>query len=145
MSRYEAVVATARRAVVALAISVGVALLLSLLWKDSKSVLFLRAITLGLSATIVFSVLEHWPRRLRPGIERWVLQVAGVGAMMPVVVFVMHRQASLPGARPFFEDHNWMLVGFSAILVAPWTAVATIVWQKEAFARNQQLMFALER
>jgi LytS/YehU family sensor histidine kinase len=57
----------------------------------------------------------------------------------------MHRQASHPGSRPFFEDHDWMLVGFSAILVAPWTAVATVVRQKEAFVRDQKLMFALER
>ena len=139
------VVKTARRVAVALTISIGVALVLSILWKHPKSVLFLRAITLGLSATIVFSFFEVWPRRLPPGIARWILQVAGVGVAMPVVVFVMHRQASLPGAPPFFEDHNWMLVGFSAILVAPWTAVATVVRQKEAFARDQKLMFALER
>jgi LytS/YehU family sensor histidine kinase len=64
---------------------------------------------------------------------------------MPLVVFVMHRQASVPGGPPFFQDHNWMLVGFSAILVAPWTAVATVVRQKEAFVRHQTLTFALER
>lgn len=134
-----------RRVALALAISIGVALTLSLLWKDSKSVLFLRAIALGLAATLVFSVLERWPRRLPHGIERWIFQVAGVGVAMPIVVFLMHRQASGPDARPFFEDHNWMLVGFSAILVAPWTAVATVVRQKEAFVRHQQLTFALER
>jgi hypothetical protein len=135
----------ARRVAVALAIAIGVALTLSLLWKDAKSVLFLRAITLGLSAALVFSVLERWPRRLPAGLERWIFQVAGVGVAMPIIVFLMHRQASGPGARPFFEDHNWMLVGFSAILVAPWTAVATVVRQKEAFVRHQQLTFALER
>ena len=134
-----------RRVVLALAIATGVALALSLLWKDATSVLFLRATTLALSATFVFSVLERWPRRLPHGLHRWVLQVAGVGAAMPIVVFVMHRQASMPGGRPFFEDHDWMLVGFSAILVAPWTAVATVVRQKEAFAREQRLTFALER
>ena len=135
----------ARRVILALAIAMGVALAVSLLWKDTKSVLFLRATTLALSATFVFSVFERWPRRLPHGLHRWVLQVAGVGAAMPILVFVMHRQASMPGARPFFEDHDWMLVGFSAILVAPWTAVATVVRQKEAFAREQRLTFALER
>ena len=140
-----AAVTAARRVAVAVAVSAGVALTLLLLWSGPKSVLFMRAIALGLVATLVFSVLERWPRQLRPGMERWILQVAGVGAAMPIVVFVMHRQASFPGARPFFEDHNWMLVGFSAILVAPWTAVATVVRQKEAFARHQQLTFALER
>jgi LytS/YehU family sensor histidine kinase len=57
----------------------------------------------------------------------------------------MHRQAIFPGAPPFFEDHDWMLVGSAALLVAPWAAVATVVRQKEAFARDQKLMFALER
>src|SRR3954466_7608014 len=38
-----------------------------------------------------------------------------------------------------------MLVTFLALLVAPWTALAAIVRQKEAFARNQKLAFALER
>jgi hypothetical protein len=42
---------------------------------------------------------------------------------MPVTVFVMHRRATFPGAPPFFEDHNWMLVGFAPVLIAPWTAV----------------------
>ena len=138
-------VTAVRRVAVSVAVSIGVALMLLLLWSGSKSVLFFRAIVLGLVATLVFSVLERWPRRLDPRIERWIFQVAGVGAAMPLVVFLMHRQASSPGARPFFEDHNWMLIGFSAILVAPWTAVATVVRQKEAFVRHQGLMFALER
>jgi LytS/YehU family sensor histidine kinase len=64
---------------------------------------------------------------------------------MPLTLFVMHRQGTSPGAPPFFEDHDWMLVGSAALLVAPWTAVATVVRQKEAFARNQKLTFALER
>jgi hypothetical protein len=110
-----------------------------------KSALFLRAITPGLSATIAFSLFEVWPRRLPRGYERWILQVAAVGAAMPLTLFAMHRRATSPGAPPFFEDHDWMLVGASALLVAPWAAVATVVRQKEAFARNQKLMFALER
>src|SRR5918995_2128355 len=135
----------ARRVAVALAISIGVALLLLILWKSPKSALFFRTITLGLAATTVFSLFEVWPRRLPRGHERWILQVVAVGAAMPLTLFVMHRRATSPGAPPFFEDHDWMLVGSAALLVAPWTAVATVVRQKEAFARNQKLMFALER
>ena len=135
----------ARRVAVALTISIGVALLLLILWKSPKSALFFRTITLGFAATTVFSLYEVWPRRLPRGHERWILQVVAVGAAMPPTLFVMHRRATSPGAPPFFEDHDWMLVGSAALLVAPWTAVATVVRQKEAFARNQQLMFALER
>jgi len=140
------IVATmARRVAVALTISIGVALLLLILWKSPKSALFFRTITLGLAATTVFSLFEVWPRRLPRGHERWILQVVAVGAAMPLTLFVMHRRATFPGAPPFFEDHDWMLVGSAALLVAPWTAVATVVRQKEAFARNQKLMFVLER
>jgi hypothetical protein len=140
------IVATmARRVAVALTMSIGVALLLLILWKSPKSALFFRTITLGLAATTVFSLFEVWPRRLPRGHERWILQVVAVGAAMPLTLFVMHRLATFPGAPPFFEDHDWMLVGSAALLVAPWTAVATVVRQKEAFARNQKLMFALER
>jgi hypothetical protein len=139
------VVKATRRVAVAVTIAIGVALLLLILWKGSRSALFLRAITLGLSATTVFSLFEVLPRRLPRGVERWILQVVAVGAAMPVTVFVMHRRVTSPGAPPFFEDHNWMLVGFAAVLIAPWTAVATVVRQKEAFARHQKLAFALER
>ena len=139
------VVKTTRRVAVAVTIAIGVALLLLILWKGSTSALFLRAIMLALSATTVFSLFEVWPRRLPRGVERWILQVVAVGAAMPVTVFVMHRRATFPGAPPFFEDHNWMLVGFAAVLIAPWTAVATVVRQKETFARHQTLTFALER
>jgi hypothetical protein len=139
------VVKTTRRVAVAVTIAIGVALLLLILWKGSTSALFLRAIVLALSATTVFSLFEIWPRRLPRRVERWILQVVAVGAAMPVTVFVMHRRATFPGAPPFFEDHNWMLVGFAAVLIAPWTAVATVVRQKEAFARHQTLAFALER
>src|SRR5688500_16344281 len=139
------VVKTIRRVAVALTISIGVALLLLILWKSPKSALFLRTITLGLVATTVFSLFEVWPRRLPRGIERWILQVVAVGVAMPLTVFVMHRLATPEGARPFFQDHDWMLIWISAVLVAPWTAVATVVRQKEAVARAQKLTFALER
>jgi LytS/YehU family sensor histidine kinase len=49
------------------------------------------------------------------------------------------------GAPPFLEDNDWVLVTFAAMLVAPWTALAAIVRQKEAFAHHQTLAFALER
>ncbi|MGZ6191037.1 MAG: sensor histidine kinase, partial [Vulcanimicrobiaceae bacterium] len=52
-------------------------------------------------------------------------------------------------APPFWEDagrrDGWTHFTFAAILLAPWTALAAIVRQKEAFAREQKLAFALER
>src|SRR5512132_3028324 len=41
--------------------------------------------------------------------------------------------------------NGWTHLTFAAILLAPWTALAAVVRQKEAFAREQKLAFALER
>jgi signal transduction histidine kinase len=129
---------TARRVAVALAVSIGTGLLLVKPWKGSVSLLFLSTTILGLSATAAFALFEVWPRRLPRWIERWVLQVVAVGVAMPVTIFVMHRLVT-------GKNHDWMVLAFAAILLAPWTALAAIVRQKEAFARHQKLAFALER
>jgi hypothetical protein len=133
---------TARRVVVALTLSVSVGLLLFIPWKGSASSLFLCSITLGLSATAVFALFEMWPRRLPRWIQRWVLQVVAVGVSIPITTFLMHLPATPTGAQPY---HDWLLLTFAAVLIAPWTALAAIVRQKEAFARHQELAFALER
>jgi signal transduction histidine kinase len=136
---------TARRVAVALTISIGVGLLLLTHLKSPASSLFLRAITLGLSATTVFALFEVWPRRLPRWIQRWVLQVVAVGVSMPVTIIAMYLPVTPEGAPSFWEHNDWMLLTFAAVLVAPWTALAAIVRQKEAFARHQKLAFALER
>lgn len=136
---------TARRVAVALTISIGVGLLLLTHWKGSPSSFLLRAISLGLSATTVFSFFEVWPRRLPEWLERWVLQVVAVGVSMPITIVGMYLPVTPEGAPSFLERNDWMLLAFAAVLVAPWTALVAIVRQKEAFARNQKLAFALER
>ncbi len=135
---------TARRAAVAMTISTAVGLLLYNLAKSDPSSFFVRAIILGLSATTAFVLFEAWPRRLPPWFQRWVLQVAAVGASVPITLFAMYYPPP-PGAPPYLEHHDWMLLTHLALLIAPWTALAAVVRQKEAFARHQELAFALER
>ena len=129
---------TARRVAVALAVAIGAGLLIVKPWKGSSSLLFLSTIVLGLSATTAFAFFETWPRRLPRWIERWVLQVVAVGIAMPVTIFVMHRLVT-------GTNHDWLVLAFTSILIGPWTALAAIVREKEAFARHQKLAFALER
>jgi hypothetical protein len=129
---------TARRVAVALAVAIGAGLLLMTPWKGSSSSLFLSTTILGLSATTAFAFFEVWPRRLPRWIERWVLQVVAVGIAMPVTIFVMHRLVT-------GMNHDWLVLAFTSILIGPWTALAAIVREKEAFARHQELAFALER
>jgi hypothetical protein len=135
----------ARRAGVAAAIAVAVWLLAFPLWKIPRPTVLAIALTLALVATAVFTVFERWPRRLPRWVERWVLQVVAVGLAMPVTAFAIHRTVTLHGVPPEWEQHDGLLLTFAAVLLAPWTALAAIVRQKEAFLRHQELAFALER
>jgi hypothetical protein len=140
---------TSRRVAVALTISIGVGLLLMHGWKNSPSALFVRTIILGLSATAAFGIFEVWPRSLPQWLQRWALQVVAVGVLMPVTTLLIYVLSTPQSAPPFWRDpermNGWTHLTFAAILLAPWTALAAIVRQKEAFARDQKLEFALER
>jgi signal transduction histidine kinase len=140
---------TLRRVAVALTMSTVVGLLLLYGWIASPSSLFLRTTILGLSAAAAFGLFEVWPRSLPRWIQRWALQVVAVGVLMPVTTWLIYVLATQPGAPPFWSDPNrlngWTHLTVAAILLAPWTALAAIVRQKEAFARDQKLAFALER
>lgn len=129
--------------------SLGFGSLLLLGWKGALSALFLRTTIAGLSATAVFSLFEVWPRRLPRWLQRWALQVVAVGACMPLTTFLIYLLSTRPGAPPFWDVpdrwNGFTHLTFAGILLAPWTALAAIVRQKEAFARDQQLAFALER
>jgi hypothetical protein len=144
------VVNTTRRAAVALTISVAVGLLmLTTSWSGPASALFLRTTILGLSATTAFALFEVWPRNLPRRLQRWMLQVTAVGVFMPVTTVLVYLLSTPAGAQPFWEDparmNGWTHLTYAGLLLAPWTALAAIVRQKEALARDQELTFALER
>jgi len=143
------VVKAARRVAVALTLSIGVGLLMMHSWGGSLSSLFLRTIILGLSATAAFAFFEVWPLSLPRWLQRWALQVVAVGVFMPVTTLLIYMLSTPQGAPPFWQTparmDGWAHLTFVGLLIAPWTALAAIVRQKEAFARDQKLMFALER
>ena len=140
---------TVRRLAVALTISLGVGFLLANHWTTGALSVFLRTIIVGLSATAAFALFEVWPRRLPDWFQRWVLQVVAVGVFMPVTTLLIYILSTPRGAPPFWKVpgrmDGWMMLTFLSLLLAPWTALAAVVRQKEAFARNQKLAFALER
>jgi hypothetical protein len=140
---------TARRIAVALSISTVVALLVMAHWKSFRSSLFLRTSILGLSATMAFALFEAWPRTLPRWLQRWVLQVVAVGVFMPVTTLLIYVLSTPSGAPPFWlvgtRLTGWLILTLSSLLIAPWTALVAIVRQKESFARDQELAFALER
>ena len=140
---------TTRRIAVALTFSLTVGLLLLHGWHSARSTLFLRTTILGLSATVAFGLFELWPRTLPRWLQRWALQVVAVGVCMPVTTLLIYVLSTPAGAPPFWNDpsrmNGWTHLTVAGILLAPWTALAAVVRQKEAFARDQKLAFALER
>jgi hypothetical protein len=143
------VVKIMRRVAVALTMSSLVGFGLMWTWGGPLPVLFLRTAILGLAATAAFAVFEVWPRRLPRWVWRWVLQVAAVGAVMPITTLSIYLLSTPQGAAPFWDEparwSGWSHLTIAGLLIAPWTAVAAVVRQKEAFARDRELTFALER
>ncbi len=138
-----------RRLAVALALSLAVALLLRSQWTSGLWPLLSRTVTLGLIGVLMFGIFEQWPKQLPRWLARWVLQVAGVGIAMPLTTLTIYILSTKAGAPPFWLDKErmdgWMMLTFLSILIAPWTALAALLRQKEAFARHQALAFELER
>jgi hypothetical protein len=147
--RLQVVVKFGRRVAVALSISTVVGLLLLHFWTSAVASLFLRTTILGLSAAAVFALLEVWPQHLPRWIQRWALQVIAAGALMPVTTFLIYLLSTPQGEPAFWNSptrmSGFILLTFAGLFLAPWSAFVAIVRQKEAFARDQQLTFALER
>ena len=137
-----------RRTLLTLGISVFFGLLVPYGWHSGPSFLG-RTVVLGFVALVVFGVFEQWPERLPRWLARWVLQVVGIALAMPIGAVLIYWLWAAPAAPPFYEDPH-RLNGFwhlcmLGLLVAPWAALATLVRQKDALARDQALAFELER
>jgi sensor histidine kinase YesM len=68
---------------------------------------------------------------------------------MPVTTVLIYALSTPQGAAAFWENparmSGWTHLTFAALFLAPWTAFVAIVRQKDAFARDRELTFALER
>ncbi len=132
-----------------LVISGLLGLMMSFGWTSGPASILGRTLTLGLVAMLTFGVLERWPKRLPRRLARWVVQVLGVALSIPIGTWWIYVLSTPPGGPPFWRvparmEGFGMLVGVG-LLVAPWVALAALVRQKEALARNQALAFELER
>ena len=140
----------ARRLGVALTISILIGLMLLVHgWNGAGPGLLLRTMLVGLSAATAFALFEEWPRTLPRWVQRWALQVIAVAVFMPLTTLAIYILSTYPGAPPFWKVpdrmNGWTTLTFLGLLIAPWTAFVAVVRQKEAFARDQKLAFALER
>jgi glucose-6-phosphate-specific signal transduction histidine kinase len=149
MSRGWSLLLGRRRVLVTLLLSLALCLALEAVWQSGIETLIPRVLGLGFAAMLVYGVLEQWPRRLPGWCARWVLQVLGVALAMPFCTLIMYEYSTEPGAPDFWSDND-RLIGFAMLsatgmLIAPWTALAALVRQKDALARHQALAFNLER
>ncbi|MBL8325238.1 MAG: histidine kinase [Rubrivivax sp.] len=138
-----------RRVAVTLGICAVLFALFSTFWKTSLAGLALRMFGVALLLMLVFGLFEQWPRRLPRWLARWVLQVAAVGVTVPLAWVTIYVLSTPPGQPPFWQVEGraggFGVLMASSLLVAPWVALAALVRQREAFAREQALAFQLER
>jgi Histidine kinase len=137
-----------RRVRVALLSSTLIGLLLSLANTTSTVVVLARAILVGLCALLAFGLLERWPARQPRWLARWVLQLIAIVAVVPLGAALAYWLTT--EGHPDFAHDKLRVAGYGAltfagILFAPWIAVAALVQQRDAFARDQETAFALER
>lgn len=125
------------------------ALLLMPVWQSGRLELLMRMVAAGLSALLVYRLLERHPRRLPRWCARWVLQVIGVALSIPCVYFLIYLLSTSPDQPPFWTDvlrlGGFGILSVTGLLLAPWIALGALVRQKDALARHQALAFDLER
>ncbi len=138
-----------RRTAASLALAVLVGYPLDLLVNGGRLGVTLRAMELAVAGVAAFSLTERRPRRLPTGLARWVVQVLAVGLVMPPADLLLTLLDQKPGAVPLWSNGEQLgEYGAStaiALLVAPWTALAALIRQKDALARDQALAFELKR
>jgi LytS/YehU family sensor histidine kinase len=114
----------------------------------SAGIVVARALLIGLAALLAFGLFEQWPARLPRWLPRWILQLVGVLASIPFASFLAYWLSY--GGDPQLgtnEDRTvgYLMMTFTGAFFAPWLALAAMLRQKEAFAREQAIAFQLER
>lgn len=136
-----------RRVLLALSLAILLWRLLILVCPPASD-LWAHVPVIGMGPVLAFGLFERWPRQPPPWFARWMLQVLGVAAAIPVSALAAF--AFLPNAEGEWFWQVKHLVGcftamnIAGLLVAPWVALGALVRQKEAFARDQALAFELE-
>ena len=137
-----------RRLLFALGFATLIGLFNSLPSQTSTMIVMGRAWIVGLCALLAFGLFEQWPRGLPPRLARWVWQILGVVAAVPIGALAAYWLTT--GGSFAFLGQQLSLVGFAlltvtGLLFSPWIALGAMVRQRDAFARSQELAFELER
>jgi sensor histidine kinase YesM len=123
--------------------------LLLLHWPGDPNQLIAQTTAVGALSLVVFGVLELWPPHLPSYLPRWLLQLAGVAAAIPVLLMVLYLAVTPPGEPPFWQDHSrrftFTLLSVGSLLFVSVIALYAVARQREVDVRNQALSFELER
>ncbi|MCU0920078.1 MAG: histidine kinase [Burkholderiaceae bacterium] len=99
-------------------------------------------------AVLAFGMLEQWPRRLPRRLPRWVAQLLAVAIVIPPAAFAAYALTlgtwDIHALGPSYSE-GFSILAFMGVLFGPWIALVALLRQREAFAREQALAFALER
>jgi len=137
-----------RRLLFTLTAAVPCGLLLSIPSSAPTAVVVGRSMLVGLAAMLAFGLFEQWPVRLPGWLARWVLQLIAIVIAVPLGALFAYWLTT--GGDPQLGQNQlrlngYLMLTFLGVLVAPWTALAAMVRQRDALARNQALAFELER
>jgi len=104
---------------------------------------------IGFSQTLVFGVLEVWPKRFPTWLARWVSQLIAVALITPFAAALLYSLTNFSSPMVWMQFEN-KLNGFGiftgvGILVSPWIAMSALYRQISGHAQQQALSFDLER
>lgn len=140
-----------RRIALALGVSAVVGVILSPAFIAPVRVIDVigREMVIGMATLLAFGLFEQWPARLPRWLARWALQVLGVAFTVPLAVLSVYVSISGGDSTPWWQNpmrlSGFMLMTATALLVAPWVAVAALFRQLDYATRSQALAFDLER
>ena len=106
------------------------------------------AVVVGLVAMLAFGLLEQRPALHPPWLPRWILQLLGVVAAVPVGVLLAHSVSMAIDMHLAHEQPQMtglVILIVEGLLFGPWIALGAMVRQRDVFARHQALAFDLER
>lgn len=106
------------------------------------------SIVVGLLAVAAFGLFEQRPVRLPVWLPRWVLQLVGVVVAIPAGVLLAHSISMAIDIHAAHEQPQMMgliVLLVEGLLFGPWIALGAMLRQRDLFAREQALVFELER
>ncbi len=136
-----------RRLLVTLIAAGLIGVLLAMPSDFPAAVVISRTVMTGLLAMIAFSLAERWPRRMPLRFPRWVWQLLATVLVIPPAAFACYSLTT--AGDPIWSNPDRIesaaILAFMGLLFGPWVALAGMLSQREAFAREQTLALELTR